>query len=277
MPKKLAMQKEINSRLPSDSGAPFSAPALTGGNENTGLLKLIAIACMLTDHIGVAFFSGQMGLRMIGRIAFPLFAWCLCVGAEHTRNIWKYALRLLLVGLLSQPMYVLGMNHHWYELNVFATLLVSLLGIAAIRENRFGSRYWGPALCILLGCAVRMDYNWQGILLIFLLYACRKQRAAIAAILIAYCLYWGNGTALVTQVLGVPIPNSVAFLPKGDRLFADIRRLQFWAILALPLILWPMRGRLRVPKWLSYAAYPGHLLVIALIRNWPRIMALFGR
>ena len=54
----------------------LSAP-LTGGNENTGLLKVIAILCMIADHIGAKFFPTIAELRVVGRIAFPLFAWCL--------------------------------------------------------------------------------------------------------------------------------------------------------------------------------------------------------
>ena len=126
----------------------LSAP-LTGGNENTGLLKVIAILCMIADHIGAKFFPTIVELRVIGRIAFPLFAWCLCVGAVHTRNVWKYALRILLVGILSQPFYMQALDHKWYQLNVFATLLLGLLAIAGIREKRWGSHIWAPILALV--------------------------------------------------------------------------------------------------------------------------------
>ncbi|MBR6185817.1 MAG: hypothetical protein IKQ41_06090 [Clostridia bacterium] len=258
-------------------GASAPLAPRTGGNENTGFLKLCAILFMLVDHIGVAFFPGVKTLRIIGRIAFPLFVWCLCVGVEYTRNIWKYALRLLLIGVLSQPPFMLALNHQWYQLNVFATLLMGVLGIAAIRTNKFGSCYWGPALALLIPCAVAMDYGWMGVLFIFLLYACRKQRSSIAALMIAYCLYWGYGTYNVEYVLGIPLPTAIRFLPNSTRLLADIGRIQFWAILSLPLMLWPMRSRLRLPKWAGYAAYPAHLLVIGVIRRWTQIMDFLGR
>lgn len=260
-------------------GAAETAPraARTGGNENTGLLKLCAFAFMLVDHIGVVFFPGQMQFRLIGRVSFPLFVWCLCVGAEYTRDIWKYALRLFLIGLVAQPCFMLGLNHKWNELNIFATLLTGLLGIAAVRENRFGSRYWGPALALLTSCAVTMDYGWQGVLFIFLLYACRGSRSAIAAVMIAFCLYWGYGTAMVKSVLGIPLPDSISFLPTSKRLLVDIGRLQFWAILSLPLILFPMRSRLRLPKPFAYAVYPAHLIVLGVIRYWKLITDYLAR
>ena len=256
-----------------ESTAQAAALPRTGGNENTGLIKLIAIACMIVDHVSVAFFPKVYEMRLIGRIAFPLFAWCLCVGAEYTRNIWKYALRLLLVGILSQPIYAWAMNHDWNALNIFFELLPGLLAIAAVRENRMGSRYWGPVLAILSACAVHLNqnYGWQGVLFILLLYACRQRRTAIAALMAAFCLYWGQGTLRLTQLFGVPLMTDISFLPYASGLLSDISRVQFWAILALPLMVIPMRRRLRLPKWVPYAVYPGHLLVIGVIRHWDEI------
>ena len=245
----------------------------TAGNENTGLIKALAILFMIVDHCGVVFFPECREMRMIGRIAFPLFAWCLAVGSEYTKDIWRYALRILAVGLLSQPCFMLGLNHKWYELSVYATLFCGLMGIACIRASKWGSRYWGPVLAVLTACAVKMDYGWQGVLFILLLYGCRKSRPAIAAFMAAFCLYWGGGTFTLTSIFGVPYPQEVSFLRYASKLFADTSRVQFWAILALPLMLLPLKSRLRLPKWAGYAAYPVHLLVIGVIRHWGEIAA----
>ncbi len=252
----------------------------TGGNENKDFVKIIAVLFMIIDHIGAAFFPDVYELRILGRIAFPLFAWGMVTGAVYTRNIWKYALRVLIVGIVAQPCYKFAMNHPWNDLNVFATLLLGLLGIAAIRENRFGSRYWGPVLAILISCVFKMDYGFQGVLLILLLYGARQNRASIAALMIAFCLYWGFGTLSLKTVLGLPVIQRVSFLPQGNKLFAQIAQIQFWAILALPVMLLPMRSRkkgFRLPMWLGYAFYPGHLAVIAIIRHWSEITAFFSR
>lgn len=70
-------------------------------NKDTGLLKLIAILTMFIDHLGAAIFPEYRSMRVIGRIAFPIFAYCIAVGCIYTRNIAKYALRVFLVGLLT--------------------------------------------------------------------------------------------------------------------------------------------------------------------------------
>ena len=250
----------------------------TGGNENKDFIKLVAFVFMIIDHIGVAFFPRVYELRILGRIAFPLFAWGMVTGAVYTRNIWKYALRVLLVGILSQPCYVYGMNHSWHQLNVFATLLLGLLGIAAIKENRFGSRYWGPVLAVLAACTIVVDYGFQGVLLVMLLYGARQTRASIASLMIAYCLYWGFGTLSLKTVFGLPLLDEVSFLPQGKKLFSHIAQIQFWAILSLPIILLPMRSRKdkpHLPTWVGYTFYPVHLAIIGVIRHWDEIIAFF--
>ena len=76
------------------------------GNLNTSFLKVLALLLMLTDHLGVTLFPSVPELRMIGRMAFPLYAWCLVVGSVKTRNPLRYGLRLLLLAIISQPLYM---------------------------------------------------------------------------------------------------------------------------------------------------------------------------
>ncbi|MGB9842063.1 MAG: TraX family protein [Candidatus Bathyarchaeales archaeon] len=50
------------------------------------LLKLIAIAAMAIDHIGDIFYPDWLMLHIIGRLAFPLFAYLVALGIESTKN-----------------------------------------------------------------------------------------------------------------------------------------------------------------------------------------------
>ncbi|MFR3921893.1 MAG: TraX family protein [Dysosmobacter welbionis] len=72
-------------------------------NLDTDLLKLIAIAAMLIDHIGGAFFPEVGVFRWIGRLAFPIFCYCLTVGLLYTHDVRKYLTRLGIFALVSQP------------------------------------------------------------------------------------------------------------------------------------------------------------------------------
>ena len=65
-------------------------------NEKTGkgafpildgtALKLIAVVSMALDHLGDNFFPGQTWMRVIGRMAMPIFAFCVAEGFIHTRD-----------------------------------------------------------------------------------------------------------------------------------------------------------------------------------------------
>ena len=99
----------------------LSEPKISS-NLDTNFLKIIAIITMLIDHIGYVFFPDRIELRIIGRISFPLFAYCIAVGFLYTSNIKKYILRLAAFSILSQPFYVLSYIHknlaHFTKLEV---------------------------------------------------------------------------------------------------------------------------------------------------------------
>ena len=69
--------------------AQTSAPRLKT-NLDTNFLKLIAILCMVVDHVGTVFFPGYPAFRWVGRLAFPIFCYCLTVGLMYTHDIRRY-------------------------------------------------------------------------------------------------------------------------------------------------------------------------------------------
>ncbi len=251
------------------------------GNTNTGVIKLVAVFFMIVDHAGKLFFSSNPAIpemRILGRIAFPLFAWGIVVGCEYTKNIWKYLLRILLTGIISQPIFMLALRHpwnnvslndpatwfavgRWGELNIFFTLFLGLFAIACIRQKSFFCQYWGPALAILATMILKVDYGWKGVLLLLLLYGARKDRTALAAVMLAFCLFWGSSSGNVSSLFGIKISAGGILSPLIGAAF----KVQFFAVLALPLMLIRMKGHLHVPKWVSYSIYPFHLLVLYLI------------
>ncbi|MCI2111534.1 MAG: conjugal transfer protein TraX [Bacilli bacterium] len=90
-------------------------------------LKIIALVAMSFDHIGVFLndYSGSFAnsgavsttalvFRIVGRLAFPLFAFMLAEGLRHTHDKGKYLMRLFdvfaLIFVVELVLYVLNLN-----------------------------------------------------------------------------------------------------------------------------------------------------------------------
>lgn len=229
----------------------------------TGWLKILALVFMFIDHSGKMLFPQIPEMRLLGRIAFPLYAWCMVVGFHYTRSVPKYLLRIAAVGLISQPLYMVALNHTWDQPNIFLTLLLALLGLWGLREKRWGSHIWVPAAVLLLAVFLKVDYGWRGVLLILLLYAVQDKRAGIAAVMIPFCLFWGAESRSVAGYFG-GVLQWMTTTPGIMGIAPYLLKLQTMALLGLPLILFPLKHErdLRLPFWVSYGIYPAHLVLL---------------
>lgn len=95
------------------------------------VLKLIAMITMFIDHLGDAWFHHVTAMNLVGRIAFPIFAFQISEGYEHTQNLKKYFFRLFLFALISQIPFMLfySLYTNTFTLNIFFTLSFGLLSI----------------------------------------------------------------------------------------------------------------------------------------------------
>ncbi len=267
------------------------------GNTATGLLKLIALFFMFIDHSGKVLFSNVYEMRVLGRIAFPLYIWCMIVGFYCTRSVPRYLLRILLVGLVSQPLYVLALDNQGHlgvlvrevlsplsagftvsglgevlhtvflkKPNIFLSLFLGLLSLWGIRKKKYLSHILVPASALILATALNADYGWKGVTLFILLYAVQDSRRGIAAVMVAFCLFWGSGYEVTRSLFGIPV--SLSKLPAAlSSPLKAFMRLEAYALLALPLILVRFSRDVRMPKWLSYALYPAHLVLLIVLKT----------
>ena len=235
------------------------------GNTATGTIKWIALIFMMIDHSGKMLFPGVPEMRMLGRIAFPLYCWALVVGCEFTSSMPRYLLRILITGVISQPLYMIALNHTWQEPSVFLTLFLAMLGLWGIREKKWGSFLWAPLLSISLATVLGADYGWRGVVLMILLYAAQSDRGAIAAVMVAFFLFWGTSYSVTKSFFGLPINLSALPSFLSDPLSCFLR-METYALLSLPFILIPIKKDLRMPRWIGYALYPAHLLLIMALK-----------
>ena len=220
-------------------------------------LKILAVVTMLIDHLAhflwydnpefqTVLFSLRGRevtiwalFRMIGRLAFPLFAFLLVEGFQHTHDRKKYGLNLFIFALISEiPWNLVHSGTLFYvRQNVMFTLLLGYLGLCALEYFRVDKLRMTLSVLGLFVVAffARADYGYLGYAFILLLYALRENAVVRA---VAGC------AALPSHLIG-----GMAFIPiafyNGERGF--------------------IKGP--VGTYLFYAFYPVHLLVIWLIRT----------
>ena len=143
-------------------------------------LKCIAIVSMALDHTGAVLYPSQIWLRCLGRIAFPIFCFLIVEGFFHTHDVRRYMGRLGVFALISEIPYDLafrGVPLEYAHQNVFFTLLIGIGMMVLLERNR----EWPVKAVILLlamwlAVLIRSDYNFRGILLIFVFYIFHESR-----------------------------------------------------------------------------------------------------
>lgn len=203
-------------------------------------MQLIAMITMLIDHVGLLFFPGDVLWRVIGRIAFPIYAYALVQGYQHTSNYRKYASRLLLIAVLSQIPYQLAFNTN--GLNVVATLFVSLLVLRMLDSSKPGplSAIVIAGVCVIME-VLPFDYGAYGLLLVLIFQFASQGRAVAMHLLLNLVYLFAYGW--VIQLASI-LPTLV--IAYGPELW---RKLEAW----------------RLPRWVWRAYYPAHLVVLAIL------------
>ncbi len=234
---------------------------------NALTLRVLAMACMLLDHMWATVVPGNMWMTCVGRLAFPIFAFFAVEGYFHTRDLRKYLLRLLVFALISEIPFNLmtgGGVFYPFHQNVLWTFLLALGCVWIIERVRArGSWYLTvPAaaavagLGYLAGLLTMVDYGGCGVLMVLVFYVLlgSRWRQRLGQLL---GLAWINGVLLAGLTLPVQLFGRTFEFPQ-----------QMLAVLALVPI-WMYRGRQgphnRVIQLACYAFYPVHILILAVL------------
>ncbi|WP_419891957.1 TraX family protein [Paenibacillus xylanexedens] len=204
------------------------------------MMQWIAMITMLIDHIGAVFFPHIIELRIIGRIAFPIYAFAVYIGYKHTRDVQKYIWRLFWIAVISQVPFMAAFNH--YSLNVVWTLWSALLVLFVI--DKLPSRLLSIPIVIGAGWFMeisQMDYGMYGLLLVLLFRYFQGPVLVVAHIVLnALYLLLHNSSVQMYSVLATAGIAIAQYYQAGFR----------------------MKG----PRWVWRYFYPAHLAIIAIIR-----------
>lgn len=238
-------------------------------------IKMIAIIAMFIDHTAAVILERvmqQQGLntmldmgpvepivivylimRIIGRLGFPIFIFLLIEGLTHTRNQWKYLFRLFIFALVSEIPFDFAFNLSKEQIfsgqlleftyqNVFFTLAIGLaavIGMKTIQEmelNAVLKILFNIGIAIVgmgLGLLLHTDYGAIGVLAIIMMYLFRQRKmlaTAMTCIILMFSSFLEASAFLILLPVG---------LYNGER---------GWKL-----------------KWVFYAFYPVHLLLLWLV------------
>lgn len=206
---------------------------------------------MLADHVGEALFPDVYILRVIGRLAFPIFAYMIAEGCKYTRNRVRYLAQIAALGIACQLVYFFAMGSLYQ--GILITFSLSIITVFAI-DNFLKKKNFSSCAVMLLTVA-----------------------AVIFISVLMPIIFKGQGFALDYGALGVLMPIAVYYLPKKWKkisasalillaraaLYGDFR---WFALLAIPLLMIynGERGKANL-KYLFYIFYPTHLVAIYLL------------
>ena len=197
-------------------------------------LKWIAIVTMTIDHIAAIIFPQYLILRIIGRIAFPIFAFLLAQGMIYTHNPRGYLTRLGVFAILSEIPFdyafqtrIIEMQHQ----NIFFTLFLGGVSIYVIQlSNKKEHAYFTTMGIALLAELLNCDYGFTGVVIIVSFYILKEKK-----------IYQFIALTVFSILMGY---------------------IQIYAAFAcVPIALYNGK-RGRNLKWLFYIYYPVHLLIL---------------
>jgi len=232
---------------------------------NAYRLKLLGVLSMLIDHLTYCFISqtdasgGENLLyylgRGIGRSAFFIFAFILVEGYCYTRNLKKYAARLLIMALISEAPFDLMCNRFnaatfmdgqnilfLFALGLGLIHVLDILKRTYLKSSPVKYNILAGLVCafgMLVAYFTRVDYGMAGLALILIFYFFRNGGRrlviavaiwSVAVIFMEYMLEWAGLIALI------------------------------------PIVGFYNGERGKKSGYLFYVFYPAHMLVLGLIR-----------
>lgn len=218
---------------------------------SANVLKIIALITMTLDHVGLVFFPQCKWMRIVGRIAFPIFAFMIAEGCKYTHNRKKYLLQIGLMGIGMQVVFLIATGSLYQSVFISFSLAIMLIYVLDKAKSSENIKYWCYALLtasaitflclglpkILHDTDYGIDYGIVGVLIPVLCYFTENRKAKIfvfALSLVALSAFYGD--------------------------------IQWYCLLTVPLIGMynNTRGKLKM-KNLFYIYYPTHLCIIYML------------
>ena len=220
---------------------------------------------MTIDHAGYALFPEYPILRIIGRMAMPIFAFQIAIGFRHTSSKGKYMLRMFLCALFSElPFLLLSATHNIpktsnsftelfyaiektdFSLNICFAFLIALLILFFYEKGKETKIFYLISIyMVALSFIVPMDYDWFAVFLVLTFYFCNNNKTSYTFISMLFCIMY--------NLYAYTFLNQIVIT-------------EFYMFFSFPLLYLYNGKKGKGLKYLFYAFYPLHMLIIVMIR-----------
>lgn len=248
----------------------LSPPESRRKGLSTAGLKILACVAMLIDHIGYYLVPGGTLLyhfmRYFGRLAFPIFAFCIALGCRYTRNKLKHFLCVFGLGVICEVAYFIYDGK--LEGNILLTFSCSILIIYAVQFTKKALAQRNTPH-IVLGFAAFLGMLGLSYVANRLLGGISYGLFGISLPVFASLVDYKEGEAPLflrwfdkpgIRVACFAVGLFIHWFTCADRFF------QFFAFFSLiPIAMYNGTPGTKKLKWAFYAFYPVHLLLIWLI------------
>ena len=231
---------------------------------SSNMLKIIAAISMFVDHMGIMLFPRVAFLHIVGRLAFPIFAFMIAEGCAYTKNKLKYFLSVFLLGIACQAVYAFsGGTNYFGILLTFSLSIIMIYALQNMKDKLFSQSSKLPAKILSAGlliiCVVIVfwlnekayfDYGFLGCMVPVFASIPRRPKNGGEN--------WDNIDSRETRLLTFSFGLII--------LCGILGEVQMHSLLALPLLLLysGKRGTLNL-KYFFYVFYPAHLVFLFLI------------
>lgn len=228
-------------------------------------LKIIAAIAMVIDHVGLLFFPEHIVFRIIGRLAFPIFAYMIAEGCRYTKNKLRYFGTVFVLAVICQIVYYFADNGSLY-MCILVTFSLSILVIFALQN--FKRELFSKeknAVKLILALAVFAGSVWFVWVIndyLTIDYGFWGSMVPVWASLLQS--YGKNDDSVLCKINYIPL--HVVLLGVGLVLLGVTTRdggVQMYALWALPVLFMYSgeRGKMNM-KYFFYVFYPVHLVIL---------------
>ena len=241
---------------------------------NSFILHIIAMIFMLSDHLWSIFFPNQVCLYIIGRLAFPIFAFMIVEGFFRTKNRKKYLIRIFIFAIISEIPFNFFSSLAIREViilfypynNVLWTFLIALCGLSLLEKIekskklnkiiKFVGKITISFITIMIANFIKTDYLGYGVITVLIFYFFRERNYRN--------IFFQSLLIIILNVFIMP-GYEFPFYFFGNEVFIKV---QIFAIFSLAII-WLYNGKQGIHnkfiKYMFYFFYPLHLLLIVAI------------